>query len=400
LARGEPSKGAKKFSRAGRAVVWSAIVLAAFLLGGVLVAEGIVPVRLDSLNFNSLVSNPLSSTAPGPAQTTTVAVGPLSISDTVAQASPAVVNINTTIETKVQVDPFFDDPFFREFFGNQRARPQTQVNHGIGTGFIINPDGYIVTNEHVVETASSIEVTVSGVDKPLPARVVGSDHELDLAVIKIDAGKSLPTLSLGDSGSLRPGDWVIAIGNPYGLDHTVTSGVVSALGRPVPIEDRVYSNLIQTDAAINPGNSGGPLLNLQGQVVGINTAVNAQAQGIGFAIPVNTAKEALDDLISKGRISRPWVGVSAQAITPDIASYFKLPDLHGVVIIDIEAGSPAARAKLQAKDIVRKIDDQPIQGMDDFTGAIKGHQVGDQVRLEVIRNGQTMEIAVELGEQP
>ncbi|NPV89336.1 MAG: PDZ domain-containing protein [Firmicutes bacterium] len=383
---------------AGRAFYKSALVLIAFLLGGALVAAGIIPAGFFNLKPGAPEPPPSSSTT-APAQTPAVVIGPLNVADTVAQASPAVVNINTINETRV-VDPFFDDPFFREFFGNPRVRPQTQVNYGIGTGFLITPEGHIVTNEHVVKSASTIEVTVNGMDKPLPAIVVGSDHELDLAVIKIDAGKTLPQLSLGDSGGLRPGDWVIAIGNPFGLDHTVTTGVVSALGRPVSVEDRIYRNLIQTDAAINPGNSGGPLLNLQGQVVGINTAVNAQAQGIGFAIPVNTAKEVLDDLINKGRISRPWMGISTQAITPDIASSAKLPDLKGVVIIGVEPGSPAAQANLSAKDIIRKIDGQPVQGPDDFTSEVRKRKVGDQVRLEIIRDGRTIEAVVILGEQP
>jgi S1-C subfamily serine protease len=220
-------------------------------------------------------------------------VGPETVADVVSQVSPAVVKISTTITTGSADDPLFSDPFFREFFDLPTVPREEE---GLGSGFIISSDGYILTNEHVIEGANKISVTVIGFDKEIEARVVGSDYDLDLALLKIDAGGSLPFLTLGNSDQIRVGNWVIAIGNPYGLDHTVTTGVISAKGRPISVEDRQYENLLQTDASINPGNSGGPLLNLNGEVVGINTAISSEAQGIGFAIPTSTVQQVLEDL--------------------------------------------------------------------------------------------------------
>ncbi|NLU50127.1 MAG: trypsin-like serine protease [Syntrophomonadaceae bacterium] len=220
------------------------------------------------------------------------------IPDVVSRVSPAVVTIRTTEQIDQKLDPFFNDPFFRQFYGRRyRAQEQPRVSQGLGSGFIISKDGYILTNEHVISGADEIEVTLSGGNESYPARKVSADYDLDLAVLKIDAGQDLPTVPLGNSNSARVGDWVIAIGNPYGLDHTVTVGVISAKGRPITIEDRQYENLLQTDASINPGNSGGPLLNLKGEVVGINTAINAEAQGIGFAIPSSTVQAVIKGLV-------------------------------------------------------------------------------------------------------
>ena len=206
---------------------------------------------------------------------------PNAIADMVEQVGPAVVMINTTVVQNARNRSFLDDPFFRYFFGDRiPSVPSEQRTQGLGSGFITSADGYILTNEHVVEGADEVKVTVSGYDDPFVAEVVGTDRELDLAVLKINAPKKLPTVKMGNSDTTRVGEWVVAIGNPYGLDHTVTVGVVSAKGRPVPVENRIYKNLLQTDTAINPGNSGGPLLNLKGEVIGINTAVNAAGQGL------------------------------------------------------------------------------------------------------------------------
>ncbi|WP_051275837.1 trypsin-like peptidase domain-containing protein [Desulfovirgula thermocuniculi] len=221
------------------------------------------------------------------------------VADIVDRAGPAVVKIDVyKVVNEVTFDPFLSDPFFRRFFDPSFSLPRTirREEHSLGSGFIISPDGYILTNEHVIDGAQRVEVTIIGYERPVPARVVGYDYDLDLAVLKVDVAGELPVLSLGDSDQIRVGSWVVAIGNPYGLDHTVTVGVVSAKGRPVQVENRTYKNLLQTDAAINPGNSGGPLLNLRGEVIGMNTAVAAQAEGIGFAIPANTIKEVLPRL--------------------------------------------------------------------------------------------------------
>jgi len=226
---------------------------------------------------------------------TMTGLGPETIADMVAAAGPAVVEIQTEVATQVD-NPFFNDPFFQQFFGQNFSQPQTEVQQGLGSGFLISPDGYLLTNEHVIDGATVITVTIAGKSQTVSAQVVGSDKDLDLAVLKVNAGSNLPYLKLGDSDNSRVGDWAIAIGNPYGLDNTVTVGVISAKGRPVTVQDHNYPNLLQTDASINPGNSGGPLLNLNGEVIGINTAVDEQAQGIGFAIPINTAKNLIDSV--------------------------------------------------------------------------------------------------------
>lgn len=297
--------------------------------------------------------------------------------------------------------PFFDDPFFRYFFGQGvPSVPKERRSQGLGSGFIISSDGYILTNEHVIDAADEVKVTVSGYDNAFPAKVVGTDKELDLAILKIDAPKPLPTAKLGNSDATRVGEWVVAIGNPYGLDHTVTVGVVSAKGRPVPVQDRIYKNLLQTDAAINPGNSGGPLLNLNGEVIGINTAVNAAGQGLGFAIPINTAKEVMDSLRTQGKVVRPWLGVSVLDITADIQQYFKLPDRRGAIIGEIISGSPAAKANLQVGDVIRKVDDEVIEDAEDLVDTIQKKKIGDSVGLEIYRDGRTLLRLVKIEEKP
>ncbi len=381
-------------------LVYTAALLIAFFLGGLVVA-GEVP-ELSNLWPKTKVGEPSKEPNQGTANASSnLNIGPTSIADTVAGISPAVVNINTTIETEVSLNnPFFNDPFFREFFGDSQRQPKTQISQGIGSGFIVSADGYVITNEHVVDQATEITVTVDGFSEPVPAKVIGADQELDLAVLKLETNQPLSAVNLGDSAALRPGEWVIAIGNPYGLDHTVTAGVVSALGRPIQIEDRLYRNLIQTDAAINPGNSGGPLLNLAGQVIGINTAVNAQAQGIGFAIPINTVKEVLDDLINRGKVVRPYLGVYMKQISSDIAYSLKLPDQQGALISEVAPNSPAQKAGIKAWDVIRKVNDQITTDPEDLRQKLRGFKAGDKVVLEIIREGKTMTVEAVLAEQP
>ena len=330
----------------------------------------------------------------------TVVLGPSSVADMVEKASPAVVNIETTVVGKsFGGSEFFNDPFFRQFFGNDIVIPRQNEQHGIGTGFIINEEGYVVTNQHVIDGASTITVNLNG-NKKYQARVVGQDYELDLAVLKIDAEEKLATLKLGDSDTMRVGEWVVAIGNPYGLDHTVTAGVVSAKGRPIQIENRVYKNLIQTDAAINPGNSGGPLLSTKGEVIGINTAVDAQAQGIGFAISINTAKEVLDELINKGKVIRPYIGVWLQPVDEKLASYLGVNQAEGMVVANVVAGGPAAQAGLKKYDVILKVDKKTINNYDELQEILKSKRVGDKVLLEIIRNQQPLLVTVSLAEKP
>ncbi len=331
---------------------------------------------------------------------------PSNIPDIVEKASDAVVFIESTVKTESTTDPFFNDPFFRYFFGNEfPTQPMPKVSKGIGSGFIFNPDGYIITNEHVIENATEITVTVKGFEKPLKAEVVGKDFDLDLAILKINPSKKLPYLPLGDSNKMRVGEWVIAIGNPYSLDHTVTVGVISAKERPITILDksnqkRVYKNLIQTDAAINPGNSGGPLISLNGEVIGINTAVNAEAQGIGFAIPMDTVKEVLDDLIKNGKVTRPYIGVGLQDLTKDLADYFKLEKIEGAVITYIFPESPAEVAGLKQGDIILKINDKKIVNSNDVSEIVKKAKINDKLMLMIYRNGQTLYKPVKIAAKP
>jgi len=333
----------------------------------------------DDNNSGALLAAPL----PG--------LGPDTIPDMVSMASPAVVRINTTtISSGRQSDPFFNDPFFRQFFGNQFGIPsQPQESHGLGSGFIVSADGYILTNEHVISGVSQIEVTLSSREKPYPARKVGADSELDLAVLKIDAEGDLPYVSMGDSDSIRVGDWVVAIGNPYGLDHTVTVGVISAKERPMTIQDKQYRNLLQTDASINPGNSGGPLLNLKGEVVGINTAINAEAQGIGFAIPSSTVKSVFDDLVNKGGVSHPWLGVYLQSVTKDSAQYFGLSDLNGAIVASVVKGSPADLAGLRQGDVIVRYNGSDIANPNKLIELVQATSIGSQVEIQFIRGGKT-----------
>jgi len=314
------------------------------------------------------------------------------IAEMVEQAGPAVVKIETTSEVK---NPYanspFNDPFFRYFFGDSFNAPESRVTQGLGSGFIISQDGYILTNEHVVSGATDIQVVVSGYEKSFPAKVIGKDYDLDLAVLKIDSDKPLPTLKLGDSDKIKVGNWVVAIGNPLGLDHTVTVGVISAKERPITIQSdsgqRQFKNLLQTDASINPGNSGGPLLNLKGEVIGINTAVSSSGQGIGFAIPSSTVQKVLQELIEKGKVTRPWIGVYMQPLTEELAEYFGLDKAEGVVVTDVIPGSPAAKAGLRRKDIILEFNNKVIKNPNQLQEAVQEVKVGSKVTALIWRDG-------------
>ncbi len=324
-------------------------------------------------------------------------VGPDTVADVVSKVSPAVVKISTMITTGRADDPLFSDPFFREFFDLPTVPREEE---GLGSGFLISNDGYILTNEHVIEGANKISVTVIGFDKEMEAIVVGSDYDLDLAMLKIDAGDSLPFLTLGNSDQIRVGNWVIAIGNPYGLDHTVTTGVISAKGRPISVEDRQYENLLQTDASINPGNSGGPLLNLNGEVVGINTAISSEAQGIGFAIPTSTVQQVLEDLKNNVTRIRPWVGVQVRTVDSELASYLGLDKAEGAVISGVLNGSPAEKAGLTEWDVIVGFNGEKVATADDLVAAIKTSQIGQEVKLTVVRQRQQQTITVTVAEKP
>lgn len=334
-----------------------------------------------------------------------VAGVPASLADLVDKLSPSVVNISTTTIIKgrpgypfghrMPSPRFFgEDDFFRRFFENAPERDFKQQS--LGSGFIISSDGYIFTNNHVVEKATKIRVKLA-TGKEYDAEVKGKDPSTDIALIKINPDNSLPVVKLGNSDKLRIGDWVFAIGNPYGLEHTVTAGIVSAKGRV--IGSGPYDNFIQTDASINPGNSGGPLFNLEGEVIGINTAIVAQAHGIGFAIPVNTAKGILADLKSKGSVSRGWLGISVQDITDDIAANMKLKNIKGALVGQIFEGDPADKAGIKTGDIIIEIDGGKIQNTQDLLRIVAALKVGDKAVVKVIRDGQEIGIDVIIGER-
>ena len=329
----------------------------------------------------------LISIGPNSAATEQGIIRPANISSVVKQTASAVVKIETVIQSRVQVDSRLNDPFFRQFFGLQGV-PQTQTQTGMGSGFIVSEDGYVITNHHVVDGANEIQVTLTN-NKTYSAQVVGTDRELDLAVLKISPDGKLPVLKFGSSEGIEVGDWVIAIGNPYGLDHTVTVGVISAKGRPVNIEDRKFRNLLQTDASINPGNSGGPLLNLNGEVVGVNTAVNASAQGIGFAIPSSTVVSVYNQIITKGTVSHPYIGVSIQPTA----------EQQGAMVAGVVPGSPAEKAGLQKGDIILHFKDQKIADTQGLLDAVAESQVGETSLLRIVRSGQTKEIKIIIGDK-
>jgi serine protease Do len=322
--------------------------------------------------------------------------------------TPAVVYISTTQVMKVQQSPFFSDPFFRHFFGNMPGTvPQRQVLHALGSGVIVSPKGYIVTNNHVIAKASDIEVMLSD-KRNFKAKVIGTDKATDLAVIKIEAD-NLPVASWGDSQSLKVGDIVMAFGNPFGQNFSVTRGAVSALGRS-GIEGRQnLENFIQTDAAINPGNSGGPLVNVRGQVVGINTAIlsgnsgpggEGSFLGIGFAIPSNTVKHVMEDLIKTGKVSRGYLGVLVQDVTPDFAKQFNVPDTSGAFVQNVEPDGPSAKAGLQNGDVIRKYNGQNVPDAGALTAMVTQTDPGAVVTLDILRNGKAMTIKVTLAERP
>lgn len=310
--------------------------------------------------------------------------------------APAVVYINTVSMVAENMD--IPDQF-RDFFPPGFFNGQQRVKTGAGSGFIIKKDGYILTNEHVVRNAQKLQVTLF-TGKKYDGRVIGTDPQTDLAVVKINA-KDLPEVQMGDSSKLVPGQWVVAIGNPYGFHDTVTAGIIGALGRSLENPD-VHGDLIQTDAAINPGNSGGPLADLSGKVIGINEAIIQNAQGIGFAIPINLAKKISTDLIEKGKVQRPetaWLGVGVGDIPDQVASYYGLANKEGA-IIQVISDSPAAKAGLQDGDIIKEINHKKIKKAQDVVANIKKNKVGATVDVLILREGALQAFKVKLEAQP
>ena len=320
----------------------------------------------------------------------------------VQEVGPAVVRIDTSRTVTSSVPDEFNDPFFRRFFGSRvPTQPAEREQRGNGSGFIINSNGEILTNAHVVDGADRVTVELKD-GRKFKGQVLGEDPVTDVAVIKIDADQ-LPTVSLGDSETLQPGEAVIAIGNPLGLNYTVTSGIISATGRSssdIGASDKRV-DYIQTDAAINPGNSGGPLLSAQGRVIGMNTAIIRGAQGLGFAIPVNTVKRISQELIAKGRVDHPYLGIQMVTLTPDVKeklnSEIGNPSIsasEGVLLIRIMSGSPASQGGLKAGDVIVSINNQSVKRNEDVQKLVEESKIGQQLNVEVKRNGTTVNLAV------
>jgi len=317
--------------------------------------------------------------------------------------SPLVVNISTTQTVKERPTmpfPEFKGPF-EEFFGDDFDKffnndPHKDLKRqSLGSGFIINKEGYILTNYHVIENATEIIVTLSSDKKDYTAEVIGQDQKLDTALIKINANGDLPVATIGDSDGLKIGEWVVAIGNPFGLGGSVTAGIVSQKGRVIGAGP--YDNFIQTDASINPGNSGGPLFNTRGEVVGINTAIIAGGQGIGFATPINMVKEVLTQLKEQGKVTRGWIGVSIQELTPELASSFGLKEAEGVLVSSVNPGDPAEKAGVMAGDIITSFDGKRISDLSDLPRTVATTAPGQTVEIKVARDGKEVTMFVTVG---
>lgn len=320
-------------------------------------------------------------------------------------ALPAVVNVSSTKIVKQQAQPnVFMDPFFRQFFGGQvpqQQQPQEQHENSLGSGVIVNPDGYILTNNHVVSGADDVEVFTQSRRK-YKAKVIGTDPRTDVAVLKIDA-TGLPTLTLGDASKLKVGDLVFAIGDPFGIGETATMGIVSATGRAFGGAIEHYEDFIQTDAAINPGNSGGALIDLHGDLIGINTAILSGGggnEGVGFAIPINLAHDIMEQIVQHGKVIRGYLGISIQGVSPDMAKAFGLTQGGGALVGDVTPNGPAAKGGLQRGDIVLNLNGTPVTGPDDLSLRVSEMAPNSVAHMQVYRNGQTRQLNVTLGEYP
>ena len=322
-----------------------------------------------------------------------------SFSDAARKAMPTVVNIYTSKETKVPRHPFMDDPVFRYFFGEQ-FDAQTRRSSSLGSGVIVSDKGYILTNHHVVEAADEIEVALADTRRA-KARVVGTDPETDLAVLKIDL-KNLPAITFAQSEQARVGDIVLAIGNPFGVGQTVTSGIISALGRS-HLGINTFENFIQTDAAINPGNSGGALVDVNGNLLGINTAIYSRtggSQGIGFAIPSSLAKQVMEQIIENGTVTRGWVGIGVQDLTPELAESLKLPKVNGALITEVVNGSPADKAGLKPGDVLVGVENKPVTDYASTLNLISALKPGNTATLKVLREKNEFDLKVSVGKRP
>lgn len=329
------------------------------------------------------------------------------VSNVVQQVGNSVVRIDASKTVSTNVSPMMKDPFFREFFGSQMPDiPKEQIQRGLGSGFVVSSDGLIITNAHVVDGSDKVEVTLKD-GRTFGGKVMGTDPLTDVAVIKIEA-ENLPAVTFADSEQLQPGEWAIAIGNPLGLDNTVTTGIVSATGRTsaqVGVADKRVS-FIQTDAAINPGNSGGPLLNAKGEVIGVNTAIIPNAQGLGFAIPVNTARDIAEELIAKGKVDHSYLGIQMAEITPELKQQLKsrsnleVASNKGILIIEVVPNSPADNAGLRSGDVIQKIGDKSVATAEEVQQIVSKTKVGEKLALGLERDEKMLDIDVKAGILP
>jgi len=326
------------------------------------------------------------------------------ISDLAEKAGPAVVNVSTVkmIDVSKRLQRFFS-PFpeghpLNQFFDQFHGMPQKKKSHSLGSGFIISENGYIVTNHHVVAKAEKIMVSLQDSEKEYTAEVIGTDKETDLALLKIDAKGDLPTLAFGSSKDMKPGEWVVAIGNPFGLNHTVTSGIISAKGRSIGAAGP-YTDFLQTDASINPGNSGGPLLNMQGKVIGINTAIVPQGQGIGFAIPSDMAQNVISQLKKYTEVRRGWLGVTIQDVDKNTAKALGLSEEKGALVASVQKGDPADKAGIKPGDVILKVNGQKIDESRKLSQMIGQFKPGAKVDVQIWRQGETRNEQITLGQR-
>ncbi|MBI3039476.1 Do family serine endopeptidase [bacterium] len=319
------------------------------------------------------------------------------IADLAEKVSPAVVSIDSVHYVRRRQFEGFGDPFFDQFFRHfldedmRGFRNNVIPKRGSGSGVLIDSAGHLLTNQHVVDGANEILVTMKD-GRKLKASIVGQDKNSDLAVLKVEGKDAFPFVPLGDSDNVRVGEWVIAVGNPFGLGITVTAGVISAVGRELSVDrNNTYKNFIQTDASINPGNSGGPLVNTKGEVIGINTAIIPYGQGIGFAIPVSSAKRIVKDLLAFGTVKSIFLGIHFQEVTPKLAEYFGIPE-KGVLVSDVQTGSSAEKGGLMPGDVITAIDEKPIAKVSQFQELINRHGVGETLEFTIIRKGKTLKV--------
>ena len=361
------------------------VLLAAYFVVGTLKPEwlqrgGPVPGSTGTISI-------LEAPAPAPQ------AAPGSLSGAVRKAAPAVVSINTSAS-----HPLANDPWFRFFFGDRSDMQQQQT--GLGSGVIVSPDGYVLTNNHVVEGADAIEVVLQDARRTT-AQVIGTDPESDLAVLKLTLDK-LPVMTLGNSDALQVGDQVLAIGNPFGVGQTVTSGIVSALGRN-QLGINAFENYIQTDAAINPGNSGGALTDINGNLMGINTAIYSRSggsMGIGFAIPVSTAKQVMESIVKNGQVVRGWIGVEPNELTPELAQTFGIQSAQGVIVTGVLNSGPAAEAGIRPGDVITQVAGQPVRTVSELLTRIAGLTPGQATPFALQRQGQAVEVSVTPAQRP